>query len=96
MRDIQEVTKTFSVSHTASTQNFLSMVRLIKFQHLGCKYFHADVDPDGNELLKEIDFYADELSEINTELIKKLRELVSAYEVWLERKCQKTLRIIKA
>ena len=36
------------------------------------EYFHADVDPDGNELLKEIDFYADELSEINsTELIYK-------------------------
>jgi hypothetical protein len=90
-RYTRNLTKTFSVGHTASTQEFFIDGEINKISTSWVpEYFHADVDPDGNELLKEIDFYADELSEINsTELIKKLRELVSAYEVWLEREMPK-------
>ncbi len=83
---IKNLTKTFSVGHTASTKEFFKDGEINKISTTWVpEYFHADIDPDGNELIKDIEFYAEDLSEMNSEdLIKKFRKLTSSYKKWLD------------
>tara|TARA_Y100001970_G_scaffold252985_1_gene327283 strand:- start:3424 stop:6561 length:3138 start_codon:yes stop_codon:yes gene_type:complete len=82
----KNLTKTYSTGHTASTKEFFKDGEIEKISTSWVpEYFHADIDPDGNELMKNIDFFADELSEMKSnDLIDKFKKLASTYKDWLE------------
>jgi len=87
----KNLTKTYSTGHTASTKEFFKDGEIENISTAWVpEYFHADIDPDGNELMRDINFFADEMIEMTSkDLINKFRELVIAYKSWLEKEMPK-------
>tara|TARA_B100000427_G_scaffold327875_1_gene339638 strand:- start:5530 stop:8625 length:3096 start_codon:yes stop_codon:yes gene_type:complete len=84
---IQDNPKNYSIGHTASTEEYKNKkgeIEKISTTWMP-RYFHSDVDPDGHESLKKINFFAaDFVKGSDKEILNKLTELKTSYELWLK------------